>query len=503
MKNFKKIGALIVAIMLVLAMAVPAFATEAPAPTTGTITVENATYGKTYKAYKIFDATYDSDDATKISYTVPEAKKSFVSTDLFNISTAADSDGNYTVSKKDGVTDDQIINWVKSNYTNFTAEADAVTGDFNTLKNQVTFDVPYGYYYITTTLGTQITIDSNNPNVTVKDKNASAPTKPVKTVVTVDGTALSGTDLKEADAHVGSVIGYKITGNATNWTTSGSGTSVTTTQNLTYTFKDTFTNMTLDADGDNAVDNLVVKVNGAAITSNYTAVISGDKVTFTINLTDGGTATGAVLYPANGTGDDSAYIPIEITYNGTILATAGDAPATNEIGDEIVKVYTYAFQVAKTDGTDPLPGAQFELWYNGAALTFIDNKDGSYTYYVKTGASDTTEVTTTLDMTTNTTILVKGLDNRWTYTLKEITVPKGYNQAEDTTIAGSSLTKVTEGMNPTPATTGLYKETVVNNSGTELPATGGIGTRIFYIVGAILALGAGIVLVSRRRAGDR
>ena len=40
---------------------------------------------------------------------------------------------------------------------------------------------------------------------------------------------------------------------------------------------------------------------------------------------------------------------------------------------------------------------------------------------------------------------------------------------------------------------------VVNNKGTELPSTGGIGTTIFYVIGAILVLGAGILLVTRRR----
>ena len=40
---------------------------------------------------------------------------------------------------------------------------------------------------------------------------------------------------------------------------------------------------------------------------------------------------------------------------------------------------------------------------------------------------------------------------------------------------------------------------VVNNKGTELPSTGGIGTTIFYVIGAILVLGAGVLLVTRRR----
>jgi len=40
---------------------------------------------------------------------------------------------------------------------------------------------------------------------------------------------------------------------------------------------------------------------------------------------------------------------------------------------------------------------------------------------------------------------------------------------------------------------------LVNTKGVELPATGGMGTTIFYVIGAILVLGAGILLVTRRR----
>ena len=44
-----------------------------------------------------------------------------------------------------------------------------------------------------------------------------------------------------------------------------------------------------------------------------------------------------------------------------------------------------------------------------------------------------------------------------------------------------------------------YEFQVANNTGTQLPSTGGIGTTIFYVVGAILVIGAGIVLITRRR----
>ncbi|MDO5709520.1 MAG: LPXTG cell wall anchor domain-containing protein, partial [Coriobacteriales bacterium] len=90
---------------------------------------------------------------------------------------------------------------------------------------------------------------------------------------------------------------------------------------------------------------------------------------------------------------------------------------------------------------------------------------------------------------------IKGLDNAWTYTLKEITVPKGYNQAADKPINGDSLTKVDK---PIAGIT-LFKETVVNRAGTELPSTGGIGTTIFYVVGGAMVLCGIVMLITKSR----
>ena len=63
-KTIKKFMAALLAVALLCAMAVPAFAAEgtAPAATTGTVTVQNVVSGKTYKIYRILDiATHDSD----------------------------------------------------------------------------------------------------------------------------------------------------------------------------------------------------------------------------------------------------------------------------------------------------------------------------------------------------------------------------------------------------------------------------------------------------------
>ena len=54
-------------------------------------------------------------------------------------------------------------------------------------------------------------------------------------------------------------------------------------------------------------------------------------------------------------------------------------------------------------------------------------------------------------------------------------------------------------MNPTTDTEATDKVTIENNQGATLPSTGGIGTTIFYVLGAILAIGAGILLVTKKR----
>ncbi len=116
------------------------------------------------------------------------------------------------------------------------------------------------------------------------------------------------------------------------------------------------------------------------------------------------------------------------------------------------------------------------------------------------------------------------------YKLVESTVPAGYNQAADlfflvegtydTVSDNPSLTaldvyasdesgvkgaKITEGSSVVfniDLDKGTATTNVVNQQGAELPSTGGIGTKIFYGVGAVLVIGAGVVLMGRKRAAD-
>ena len=40
---------------------------------------------------------------------------------------------------------------------------------------------------------------------------------------------------------------------------------------------------------------------------------------------------------------------------------------------------------------------------------------------------------------------------------------------------------------------------VLNQAGSELPETGGMGTTIFYVLGSILVLGAAVLLITKKR----
>ncbi|MCI7771368.1 MAG: LPXTG cell wall anchor domain-containing protein, partial [Eubacterium sp.] len=106
-----------------------------------------------------------------------------------------------------------------------------------------------------------------------------------------------------------------------------------------------------------------------------------------------------------------------------------------------------------------------------------------------------------------------GLDDG-TYVLSETKTPDGYNSIEDLTFTISAkhdenkdipeLTELTGDPASgsvivfTPEKDGLSTD-VINNKGSVLPSTGGAGRVAIYVIGAILVLGGGIVLVTKKR----
>lgn len=183
--------------------------------------------------------------------------------------------------------------------------------------------------------------------------------------------------------------------------------------------------------------------------------------------------------------------------------------------DKVV-VFTYELDTTKVDGTDTtkvLKDAEFKLYRKNSSNTneYVKVEDGK----VK-GWTTNADEASVLKSGNDGKFVVKGLDDG-TYYLKETKAPSEYNllasdiklEIKATTTNGQNwngtdeaLTaieiKVNDG-NTTSGTNGTVSTTVENNKGSVLPSTGGIGTTIFYVIGGILMVGAGVILVSRRR----
>lgn len=152
-----------------------------------------------------------------------------------------------------------------------------------------------------------------------------------------------------------------------------------------------------------------------------------------------------------------------------------------------VKVTTYGFEVDKVDkdkATITTDDAEFSLWdaaEDGNQIAVVKVEDNIY----RVALSSETGVAILAGKSGKAT--VNGLA-AGTYYLQEDKAPNGYNK-----LTAREPVILTE-----DATAAVALE-VTNNAGTALPSTGGMGTTIFYIIGSILVIGAGVVLVARKR----
>lgn len=153
---------------------------------------------------------------------------------------------------------------------------------------------------------------------------------------------------------------------------------------------------------------------------------------------------------------------------------------------------THAFSVLKYDGKDntktPLAGATFQL--QDAADNIVKLVKVSDIEYrvaddteIAAAGIDLVDTFTTVDADV---ITITGVDTD-SYKLIETAAPAGFNKLANPT-------------NATVTADNALQVEIANNSGLELPSTGGMGTTIIYIAGALLLIGAGITLVVRRRA---
>jgi len=244
------------------------------------------------------------------------------------------------------------------------------------------------------------------------------------------------------------------------------------------------------------------------------------------------------------------------TVNYTYSNNPNDASSTGTTPNSTTTTYTTKIEIEKVDGSDntkKLADATFQL--AGAALntvlttgvryeptgytaqagetiqqgTYYELNNGTFTDVAPTAstASHYASTSATYVPVKYTTATVAGQNVEYTattgqagiadfaglnagqYTLTETLAPDGYNLLDEPinfTISWDATNGFS--ISSTNATfvqeqDGTFSIVIENFGGTPLPHTGGIGTTIFYIVGALLVVGSGIVIVATKRAGKK
>lgn len=220
---------------------------------------------------------------------------------------------------------------------------------------------------------------------------------------------------------------------------------------------------------------------GATITVTYTAHLN-DKAT--VNTRSGST-------------ENKNSVQLQYSNNPRPGEYWGTTPKSE------VYVYTYQLnntkRAEKEDGT-PLPGAGFRLYSNEAChdedeIKLKMNDDGTYSRDFSTEGKGV-EMISGQDGQFN----VKGLD-AGTYYLKETTPPSGYSACANKEIVISA----THNGNHVELDSSKLSTTIINkkDGGITLPSTGGIGTTIFYVVGGGLMVAAIVLLVTKKRMENK
>ena len=479
MKHMKKLASVLLTLVMALVLTVPAFAAQEGTLTGGSITINDAVPEQIYNAYQLLYLESYNKDAGAYAYKANSAWENWLKTQTSYVS--FDTQG--YVTWVEGADAAAFAELAQAEAVKMTADATATASaaaegsTYSTVKFK---NLKLGYYLVDTTLGTLCSLDTTNPDAVVEEKN-EAPTN-VKTVEE-DSTGNYG---KKNDADIGQTVNFKSTITAQ----AGAENYVfhdTMSAGLTYTG---VTGITLNS---SAVD-----------VSNYTVTApaaDGDTfdVTFTQAFCDTLKANDQIVISYTATLNENAVIAGEGNPN-TSKVSYGDSSNTKYTPDSQTKTYTWdvdVFKYTREGETEKaLAGATFTLSKNTddelTPIALVSEGNNVYRVAMTGDNSTVTEITT--DTTGKFTI--KGLDAD-TYYLDETKAPDGYNilASPITIVIGDN--GVVNGTAETPQ--GVDEVKVLNQTGSVLPSTGGIGTTIFYVLGTILVLGAGVLLVTRKR----
>ena len=492
-KLVRRVVAIMCIFMMVISMTSYVAAVETSAQNIGKVTVTNAKAGETYNIYKILTLeSYDKDKGTYSYKRNGDAWDGFINTNGARKYIKTNNDG--YVSFRDDQNNEigarnfglLSIEYAKNNKIPPTASAKAS----NETNAKVVFDhLPLGYYVVETSAGTACSIDTTRPEVEIRDKHAS----PSVSKLIANGGTISN-NKKRNSMNRGDNVFFETIINV----------------------KPHVTNYVLhDYMDKNLLYNSVLK-DGIAYYSNekneslkrkslkkfedYNSTTeTGDGCNFHVTFTesfykkyqadiDSGKLTQIYIKYLAAVKNDA---PIDTPLVNTSYLTYGNNSKTEESKTE---TFTYRIPVFKYTGYNKaLAGAKFILSKNpnpteDNALKFIQS--GSNYDYNKKG-------NVTLVSYSNGMININGLQAD-TYYLKEIEAPKGYNLMKTpikiivtSDVDGKGVVKVDDKV--------VDQVQVLNNTGSLLPSTGGMGTTLIYAIGSILVLSSGIILFIKRR----
>lgn len=558
MKKTRRFASLATAAILAACAVVPATMSALPvsAVTAGKVTFVKSgsddTATHTYKAYQIFSGEVDAEGTlTNVQWAntangaafLTALKGSAIGSSFTDCETAAavaavlgkeqkDSEllqnfATFAASQKENL---KVVNAEAAESISVTADGYYLFEDVSTLTSTTGAKTRYLIAQVDAEKGLDITVKSSLPSVEKKIKeNAKNVAYGAEANETEEYVGAGYNDV--ADYNIGDAVPFKLIGTLPS--------RLDDYKTYKYTFHDTLgKEFTAPAEGNIKVscktgDTVTDITNKATITVTAATATEGAKINVEFADIKAAGATkdsiitveySAVLSSGAVIGLDGQTNEVYLEYSNNPNA-GGEGETGNTPVDKVI-AFTYELDVNKVDAStkDALKGAKFKLQaadgdHANQWAVLTENSDGNYT--VSGWTTDETAATEFENKTGN-TFAVIGLDSG-KYNLKETAAPSGYNTPDapfvvdltattvnnqdwDSFTASDALTALTVKLDETTGkadvNTGKGEVTVGNSSGSSLPSTGGIGTTIFYVAGGVLVVGAGVLLITKKRAKD-